>query len=136
MNNKTLINRAITSMNNSYSPYSKFSVGACLVTGDGDIFDGCNIENASYSMAICAERVVFSKAISAGKRSFKKIIIVGGKNKKITDFCMPCGACRQFMREFCSDDFEIIVAKSTDDYILVKLGDLLPSSFSSKDLQS
>ena len=107
----------------AYVPYSKFHVGAVLVTENGDIYEGCNIENASYSLTNCAERTAFFKAISEGERSFRAIAIVGDKNH-----CYPCGACRQVMAEFCDKDFEIIL--SGDDGVKVfKLSELLPYSF-------
>ena len=118
-----LLNNAIEASENSYSPYSGFRVGAALLTGDGRIFKGCNIENASYSLTNCAERTAFFKAISEGERSFRAIAIVGDKNP-----CYPCGACRQVMAEFCDKDFEIIL--SGDDGVKVfKLSELLPYSF-------
>lgn len=107
----------------AYVPYSRFHVGAVLVTENGDIYEGCNIENASYSLTNCAERTAFFKAISEGERSFRAIAIVGDKNP-----CYPCGACRQVMAEFCDKDFEIIL--SGDDGVKVfKLSELLPYSF-------
>ena len=107
----------------AYVPYSKFHVGAVLVTENGDIYEGCNIENASYSLTNCAERTAFFKAISEGERSFRAIAIVGDKNP-----WYPCGACRQVMAEFCDKDFEIIL--SGDDGVKVfKLSELLPYSF-------
>lgn len=107
----------------AYVPYSRFHVGAVLVTENGDIYEGCNIENASYSLTNCAERSAFFKAISEGERSFRAIAIVGDKNP-----CYPCGACRQVMAEFCDKDFKIIL--SGDDGVKAfKLSELLPYSF-------
>ena len=121
-------------MQNSYSPYSKFKVGAALLTVDEEVYTGCNVENASYSMTVCAERTAFFKAVSEGKRNFSKIAIIAGKNGIISDYTSPCGACLQVIREFSDDDFEIILAKSTDDYEVFKLSELLPHSFSNQNL--
>ena len=134
MTNKELISKAIYAMQNSYSPYSKFKVGAALLTVDEEVYTGCNVENASYSMTVCAERTAFFKAVSEGKRNFSKIAIIAGKNGIISDYTSPWGACLQVIREFSDDDFEIILAKSTDDYEVFKLSELLPHSFSNQNL--
>lgn len=134
MNNKELIITAIEAMNNSYSPYSLFKVGAALLSNSGKVYTGCNIENASFSPTNCAERTAFFKAISEGERGFSKIAIVGGRKGEITDYTYPCGVCRQVMREFCDDSFSVIIAKSADDYVELELSQLLPYSFSSSDL--
>lgn len=128
-----LIKSAMEARKNSYSPYSNFQVGAALLTEDNKIYQGCNIENVAYTPTNCAERTAFFKAIFAGERKFKAIAIVGGKeNRKKTelDYCVPCGVCRQVMAEFCNDeDFEVIVAKNTQEYKVFKLKELLPYSF-------
>jgi cytidine deaminase len=134
MTNKELISKAIDAMQNSYSPYSKFKVGAALLTVDEEVYTGCNVENASYSMTVCAERTAFFKAVSEGKRNFSKIAIIAGRNGIISDYTSPCGACLQVIREFSDDYFEIILAKSTDDYKVFKLSELLPHSFSNQNL--
>ncbi|MBQ2971902.1 MAG: cytidine deaminase [Ruminococcus sp.] len=134
MNNKELIKIAIEAMNHSYSPYSDFKVGAALLTTSGNVFTGCNIENASFSPTNCAERTAFYKAISEGERGFSKIAVVGGINGNLTDYTFPCGVCRQVMIEFCNEDFLVIIAKSEDEYIEHKLSELLPHSFTSSDL--
>jgi len=133
MNYGELIKIALEMRKKSYSPYSNFSVGAALITKDGKIYTGINIENAAYSPSICAERVAFSKAVSEGEREFSAIAIAGGdKNDEFPrEYCMPCGVCRQTMAEFAGKDFEIITAKSVDDYKVFKLGEILPYSFSS-----
>ena len=125
---KELLERAYEAMQYSYSPYSGFKVGAALLTKSGKVYTGCNIENAAFSPTNCAERTAFFKAISEGEREFSAIAIVGGKNGEITDFCYPCGVCRQVMAEFCDADFEIITAnhKSIKAYTLKEL---LPQSF-------
>ena len=132
--NKTLVNLAKEAMQKSYSPYSNFSVGAALLSKEGRIYTGCNIENASVSPTCCAERTAFFKAVSEGETMFSKIAVVGGKNKEITDFCAPCGVCRQVMREFCSDDF-IILLSNGEEIKEYKLSEILPVSFSPKDVR-
>ena len=109
MDGKELIALAKRARKASYSPYSGFSVGAALLTKSGKIFTGCNIENATFSPTICAERTAFAKAISEGEREFEAIAIVGGKDRD-DEICYPCGVCRQFMSEFCSGDFKLFFA--------------------------
>lgn len=103
-----LVNKALIAREKSYSPYSKFKVGAALETKNGNVYLGTNIENASFSATNCAERTAFYNAIINGEKDFSKIAVVGGKGDKITDFCLPCGVCRQVMSEFCNKDFEVI----------------------------
>lgn len=129
MTDKELVLKAINAMKNSYSPYSDFKVGAALLTESGKVFTGCNIENVAFGPSICAERVAFFKAISEGEKSFSKIAVVGGKNGVVTSPTPPCGVCRQVMREFCSDDFEILIVRENENYDKVLLKDLLPYSF-------
>lgn len=135
MTNRELIKSAILAMQNAYAPYSGFKVGAALLTAGNDIYTGCNVENAAYSPTNCAERTAFFKAISEGERAFIKIAIVGGKNGIIKDYVPPCGVCRQVIREFCDDNFIIIVAKSENDYKEYRLIDLLPESFGTNMLE-
>lgn len=125
-----LIKKAIGMLNFSYAPYSNFHVGAALLTSEGEIYTGCNIENAAYGPSNCAERTAIFKAVSEGKKEFEAIAIVGGKNGKIENFCPPCGVCRQVLAEFCKKDFEIVLAKSTNEYKIMTLEQLLPESFS------
>ncbi len=125
---KELVTKAYEAMQLSYSPYSGFKVGAALLTKDGKIYTGCNIENSAYSPTCCGERTAFFKAVSEGKRDFKAIAIVGGKDGEITDFCYPCGVCRQVMAEFCDGDFEIITTDSKE-IKSYKLSELLPEAF-------
>ena len=125
-----LIKKAIEMLNFSYAPYSNFHVGAALLTSEGEIYTGCNIENAAYGPSNCAERTAIFKAVSEGKKEFEAIAIVGGKNGKIENFCPPCGVCRQVLAEFCKKDFEIVLAKSTNEYKLMTLEQPLPESFS------
>ena len=125
---KQLVEKAIEVLKNSYSPYSNFKVGAALMCKNGDVYTGVNVENASFSATSCAERSAFYSAISNGNKTFEKIAIIGGKNGEITDFCLPCGVCRQVMSEFCEKDFEIILynGKEIKKYTL---DELLPNSF-------
>ena len=105
----------------AYAPYSGFSVGAALLCKNGNIFKGVNIENSSFGAGICAERSAFCTAISAGEKDFEAIAVAGGKSfGKITDYCPPCGICRQFMTEFCGGDFKIILSdgKNIKEYDL------------------
>lgn len=125
-----LIKKAIEMLNFSYAPYSNFHVGAALLTSEGEIYTGCNIENAAYGPSNCAERTAIFKALSEGKKEFEAIAVVGGKNGKIENFCPPCGVCRQVLAEFCKKDFEIVLAKSTNEYKIMTLEQLLPESFS------
>ncbi|MEG0457807.1 MAG: cytidine deaminase [Oscillospiraceae bacterium] len=128
---ENLISKALNAETFAYNPYSKFSVGSALLCKDGEIFTGCNIENSSFSGTICAERVAFSKAISSGEKNFSAICVTGILNNKNDnrDFCTPCGICRQFMAEFCDENFIIIVAKNKSDYKCFTLKQLLPESF-------
>ncbi len=133
MTDKELTLNAVEVMNNAYAPYSDFKVGAALLTADGRVFCGCNIENAAYPAGICAERSAIGNAISAGAREFVKIAIVGGKNGEITGFCPPCGICRQVLSEFCGENFEILLynGKTVKSY---RLKELLPHNFGSDEL--
>ena len=130
MNESELIQKALDMLNFSYAPYSNFKVGAALLSKEGQIFGGCNVENAAYGPSNCAERTAIFKAVSEGVRDFSAICIVGGPNGVVSDYCPPCGVCRQVMREFCNPDFKIILAKSISDYKIFTLGELLPESFS------
>ncbi len=127
---KKLILQALGARTKAYAPYSKYQVGAALLSAKGRVYPGCNVENASYGGTVCAERVAFFRAIQEGEREFRAIAIVGGHaNEKIEDFAYPCGICRQVMSEFCREDFLIIVAKDADDYQVHTLGELLPHGF-------
>ncbi len=126
-----LCEMAKEAMKYSYSPYSNCTVGAALLAESGKVYLGCNIENASFSPTICAERSAFASAISAGERKFKALAVTGGKNGEINGAFYPCGVCRQVIREFCSDDFSIYVLDK-DGINSLKLKDLLPYSFSNE----
>ena len=130
MDQKALIQKAIDTIPFSYSPYSNFKVAAALLTKDGKIYTGCNIESASYTPSNCAERTAFFKAVSEGEYKFEAIAIVGGKHGKLDDYCPPCGVCRQVMMEFCNPkEFKVILAKSLDDYKEFTLEEILPLGF-------
>ncbi|MDE5862130.1 MAG: cytidine deaminase [Ruminococcus sp.] len=120
---------AVRASEKSYSPYSKFKVGAVLLTEDGQIFTGCNIENASYSMTICAERTAIFKAVSSGFTDFKAIAIAGSSGDDFSEPCTPCGACLQVLSEFCDDDFMIVLSDGVH-----KLKDFLPNRFTKENI--
>lgn len=123
MNEKELFDIAAKARLSAYAPYSGFLVGAALLTADGKIYTGCNVENASYSLGCCAERTAIFKAVSEGEREFSAIAIAGGKDNP-NEVCYPCGACRQVMTEFCSGDFKIVLADRT-----LTLSELMPYAF-------
>lgn len=130
-----MIDTAIAQLDYSYSPYSHFKVGAALLTQDGKLYTGCNIENAAYSPTNCAERTAFFKAVSEGERAFRAICIVGGKEGVPTEYAAPCGVCRQVMMEFCDpDSFQIILAVSRTHYEVFPLRQLLPLGFGPDNL--
>ena len=131
MTPEKLCQAAIEAMENAYAPYSGYKVGAALLCADGTVYRGCNIENASYTPTICAERTAFSKAVSEGHRAFTAIAICGGKDGVITGRFPPCGVCRQVMREFCREDFLVyMITDSQGSYETRTLAQLLPDSFS------
>ena len=138
INRELLIEKAFEAQKFCYTPYSNFNVGAALLTSDGTIYQGCNIENAAFTPTNCAERTAFFKAVSEGQKEFSAIAIVGGKNGAKEDeaeYCAPCGVCRQVMMEFCDPKtFKVYLAKSEDDYIEYTLEEILPLGFSGKNL--
>ena len=134
-----LIEKAIEERKVAYTPYSKYKVGAALLSSENKIIKGCNIENAAYGPTNCAERTAFFKAVSEGVKEFSAIAIVGGLENEtdlFSGYAFPCGVCRQVMREFCDSEFEIVVARSTDDYKVYTLGELLPESFGPDNLKA
>ena len=133
MTDLELIKTAIEARKRAYAPYSGFSVGAALLTADGRVFMGCNIENAAFTPTNCAERTAFFKAVSEGVRAFEAIAVVGGKGEEPSEFCAPCGVCRQVMAEFCSHDFRIVLGNEKNQTVYT-LSELLPASFSKSDL--
>ncbi len=133
---KELIKIAVAARKNSYSPYSHYQVGAALLATDGQVFPGCNIENAAYTPTNCAERTAFFKAVSVGVRDFTAIAIVGSpEGDEITQRAYPCGVCRQVMMEFCNPEvFQVIVARSLEEYEIRTLKDFLPEGFGPANL--
>ena len=131
-----LIDTAIEQLKFSYTPYSNFKVGAALLAENGEIYTGCNIENASYTPTNCAERTAFFKAVSEGVHDFQAICIVGGKEGKLTEYTAPCGVCRQVMMEFCNPKtFKIILAIDRENYRIYTLEDMLPQGFGPANLE-
>ena len=129
MKAEELIALAQKAMENAYTPYSGFRVGAALLAKSGKVYLGCNVENASFSPTCCAERTAFFSAVAAGERAFEAVAVAGGKEGRITRVCPPCGVCRQVMAEFCEPDFPVYLAKA-DGFEKTSLQDLLPYSFS------
>jgi cytidine deaminase len=125
MNNDELVEEAKNAMQKSYSPYSKFRVGAALICEDDVLYTGTNIENISYGATICAERVAIFKAVSNGHRIIKKIAVISDLKNVI----FPCGMCIQVMLEFANNETDIICAKSSREYRIYKIGDLAPHAF-------
>ena len=130
MTERELVERAFSMLERSYVPYSHFPVGAALECADGTVFTGCNVENAAYGSTICAERTAAVKAVSEGHRDdFVRIAIVGNS----TDYCWPCGACRQFLFEF-APDLECLIARGDHEYVKLPLRELLAHGFGPKAL--
>lgn len=119
-----LINAALSARERAYAPYSRFRVGAALLTDGGEIFRGCNVENASYGLTCCAERTAVFNAVVGGKQKFKAIAVVSDSE----DFCSPCGACRQVLAEF-GGDINVIMCNKRGEYIERKVSELLPGYF-------
>ncbi len=130
MTNNDLFNEAVLAAGSSYSPYSHFRVGAALLSADGRIFAGCNIENSSYSLTVCAERTALFKAVSEGVTEFRAIAIAGSSDGDFSRPCTPCGACLQVLSEFCPDDFAVILSNG-----FYRLGDFLPLRFGADNLK-
>lgn len=127
-----LLDKAFEARERAYAPYSNYKVGACLMAKDGTIYQGCNIENASYTPTSCAERTAFCKAIYDGQREFSAIAICATGDTP----SFPCGVCRQVMAEFCNKDFVIIVSnKDRSQVVVATLAEMLPYSFTPKDLK-
>ncbi|MGN0412286.1 MAG: cytidine deaminase [Lachnospiraceae bacterium] len=130
ISNEKLVELALEARNRSYAPYSHFMVGAALLTKDGKVYQGCNIENASFSPTVCAERTAFFKAISEGDREFAKIAVVGSPEGEVDRYAAPCGVCRQVMTEFCDPEtFEIIFGISPEKYEVHLLKEIIPYGF-------
>ncbi|MBO5104222.1 MAG: cytidine deaminase [Ruminococcus sp.] len=129
MTNKDFFEMAVKSAEKAYAPYSNFKVGAVLLTKDGQIFTGCNIENASYSMTMCAERTAVFKAVSSGFRDFKAIAVAGSSDGDFSKPCIPCGACLQVLSEFCDGDFMIVLSDG-----VYRLSDFMPKKFGAENI--
>lgn len=136
MEPEKLIELALEARERAYVPYSNWAVGAALLTQDGRVYKGCNIENAAYTPTNCAERTAVFKAVSEGDSKFEAIAVVGGtKGEAPSSFCSPCGVCRQVLMEFCNPEtFLVYVAISPDEYRTYTLQELLPAGFGPKDL--
>ena len=136
MDRNELVRLALEARQKAYTPYSHFKVGAALLTKEGKVYQGCNIENAAYTPSNCAERTAFFKAVSEGDYNFAAIAIVGGAEAaEELELCAPCGVCRQVMMEFCDyNEFEIILAKNPEEYKVMSLEDLLPMGFGPANL--
>lgn len=126
MTDRELMTMAREASYNSYSPYSRFAVGAALECTDGKVYTGCNVENAALGDTICAERAACVKAVSEGHRSFRRIAIYADSQ----NWCTPCGSCRQFLSEFCKDsDMEVLCSRADGKYVSYKLSQMMPYTF-------
>ncbi|MFD0771374.1 cytidine deaminase [Bacillus sp. CGMCC 1.60114] len=130
MDKKRYIEEATKMLSKAYIPYSKFPVGAALVTKEGKIYTGCNIENASYGLCNCAERTAIFKAVSEGERDFSYLVVTGNTDGPIS----PCGACRQVIAEFCDPQMPVLLTNQKGDEKEVTVESLLPGGFSKDDL--
>ena len=130
MDYKHLAESAIKAKQNAIPTYSNFFVGASVLTNEGKVYSGCNIESSSYSLTICAERNAIFKAVSEGEREFKAIAVAGDTE----DYISPCGACRQVNSDFCGE-IDVILVNGNGDYIVKKTSELLPFAFGDKDLE-
>ena len=132
---KALVRKALGMMKASYAPYSHFHVGAAVLAASGKVYGGANVENASYGATVCAERTAIFGAVAAGERKLVALAVAGGRDGHVTDYCAPCGICRQVMREFGDPEaFRVLVARSVADYRAYTLAELLPESFGPEDL--
>ncbi len=125
-----MMDKAWSMMDFAYTPYSHWKVGAALLSADGRVWGGCNVENAAYGPSNCAERTAVFKAVSEGVRDFRAIVVVGGHEGNVVGYCPPCGVCRQVLAEFCGPEFLVILPKSRTEYKVRTLAELLPESFS------
>ena len=133
MDNETvgrLVACALEMVPRAYAPYSRFQVGAAVLAESGKMYGGANVENASYPAGICAERNAIARAVASGERRLAAVAVCGGMDGEVTDYCSPCGICRQVMREFCDpEEFRVVVARSQADFKTYSLAQLLPESF-------
>jgi len=127
-----LLAAARAALERSYAPYSEYQVGAALLTADGHLFVGCNVESANYSNSLHAEEVAVGSAVAAGHRAFDRIGVVSAA----ADGVLPCGMCRQTLSEFCDEEFPVVCESPADgdDHVVYRLGDLLPDAISAGDL--
>ena len=135
MTREALCAAAIEAMGRAYAPYSGYKVGAALLTKAGKVYIGCNIENASYTPTVCAERTAIFKAVSEGEREFAMIAICGGKDGVIAGAFPPCGVCRQVMAEFCAKDMPVLMVSGGSTYNECTLGELLPYAFGTEYIE-
>lgn len=131
INRENLIKAAMEAKEHAYAPYSNFRVGAALLTKEGKIYQGCNIENAGYTPTNCAERTAFFKAVYEGERNFEAIAVNGDAD----DYLYPCGVCRQVMAEFCTPDFKVFVSKKNGEYLEFTLAEIFPGAFTPAELE-
>lgn len=131
MNTNTLIDQAINARENAYVPYSSFPVGAALRTKSGKVYTGCNIENASFPLSLCAERVAIFKAVSAGDTDFKEMVVAADTKRPVP----PCGSCRQVMSEFFNQEMKVYLTNLNKDTLTFTMGELLPFAFNQEDLR-
>lgn len=129
MTDQALVDLAFSMLERSYVPYSRFPVGAALLCAGGQVFTGCNVENAAYGSTICAERTALVKAVSEGRREFSALAVAGNS----TDYCWPCGACRQMLYEF-APELELLVGRGDREFVKLPLSELLPHGFGPKAL--
>lgn len=135
MTSTELYNMATEAAKGAYAPYSGFHVGAALLCEDGTVFTGCNVENAAYSVTVCAERVTLFSAVAAGHRRFKAIAVAGSADGDFTKPCPPCGVCRQALAEFCDGSMPVILADGKGGVAEYSLDSLLPLSFNSLSME-
>ncbi|WP_027963342.1 cytidine deaminase [Halalkalibacillus halophilus] len=132
MHKEQLIESAKQMLDHAYVPYSKFPVGAALITDEGKVYQGCNIENAAYPVTCCAERTAIFKAVSEGERNFKALAVIANTDRPVP----PCGACRQVMSEFFSPEMKVYITSKDLEVKEVTVQELLPFSFTPEDLSS
>jgi len=132
LNIENLIEESKKAREKAYVPYSKFGVGAAILTKDGKVYHGCNIENAAYSMCNCAERTALFKAYSEGDRDFKMLAVVADTDRP----CSPCGACRQVISELCPRDMKVVLTNLKGEILEITVAELLPGAFSPEDLHA
>lgn len=132
MNTEKLIEESKKAREKAYVPYSNFQVGAAILTTDGKVYHGCNIENAAYSMCNCAERTALFNAYSEGDRDFKMLAVVADTDRP----CSPCGACRQVISELCPSDMKVVLTNLKGDTLEITVAELLPGAFSPEDLHA